>query len=74
MRAMPQPITISEEIEQRLSRVAQQTGQPVSQHLEQALVEYLSEQEAAFVALRRAESPGRMIPFDEIEHELELDG
>lgn len=71
---MSAAITIRSDLEARLNRVAEKTGEPADRHLEEALAEYLSEQEAALIALRRADKGGPTVSFSDLEKELGLDG
>lgn len=66
-------ITIRSDLEARLNRVAEETGETADRLLEDALAEYLSEREAALIALRRADRGGPTVSFSQLEKELGLD-
>ncbi len=71
---MPASISIRSDLEARLFRVAESTGEPVDLQVEKALEEYVSEQEAALIALQRAAKAGPTVSLQELEKELGVDG
>ena len=65
-------IQIQPDIEQRLHKIARQTGQSEGDLVQFALLEYLDEQEDIAVAEDRVKNPGKLYTAEETKRELGL--
>jgi len=66
-------VQISQELDERFSVLAQNTGRNKNVIINQALSEYLEDYEDLLIAQSRLEKGGKEIPFREMEKELGLD-
>lgn len=58
--------------EDRLEKLAEQTGRSKSYYIREAVREYLEEYEDYLIALSRLEERGERVTLEELEQELEL--
>ncbi len=70
---MPTAIEVPNEIHARLTELAEKTGRSPNEHVREALLEYLADQEDYRIAVQRLQRDGRRIPLEELERELESD-
>ena len=64
-------IRLSKQTEERLEKVARRTGRTKSFCARQAIEEKIEEMEDLAIAIERLEHPGRRIPLEELEKELD---
>lgn len=65
-------IRLEPEIEERLARLASQTGRTKTFYARQAILEHLEDLEDAYLALKRAKKPGKTYSAEEVKRELGL--
>ncbi len=65
-------IRLSKEIEDRLDRLAKQTGRSKTFYAKEAILEYLADLEDDYLAVARLESNLPGIPLEEMEQRLGL--
>jgi len=65
-------IRLSEEIEERLEKLAKKTGRTKTYYAREAIVRHLDDLEDTYLAMSRLERPGKRISMDELENELDL--
>ena len=70
---MPTAIEVPNKIHARLTELAEKTGRSPNEHVREALLEYLADQEDYRIAVQRLQRDGRRIPLEELERELGLD-
>ncbi len=70
---MATAIEIPNEVHARLTELAEKTGRSPDEHVRQALLDYLEDQEDYRIAVERRQKGGRRIPLEELERELGLD-
>lgn len=63
-------VRLPEDIDKRLSVLAEQTGRPKSYYVRQAIEEFLEDQEDYLLAVQRLEKSGRRLSMDEVEEKL----
>lgn len=71
-----QAVRIPKELDERLARLARETGRTKSYYARRAIAEWLEEREDFLIALRRLEEveEGRKtVPLEELERELGLE-
>ena len=66
-------VRLPEDIDKRLSVLAEQTGRPKSYYVRQAIEEFLEDQEDYLLAVQRLEKSGRRLSMDEVEKLLGLE-
>lgn len=66
-------VRLPEDIDKRLSILAEQTGRPKSYYVRQAIEEFLEDQEDYLLAVQRLEKSGRRLSMDEVEKLLSLE-
>ena len=67
-------IRLPKDIEDRLDRLAKQTGRTKTFYAREAIVEHLEELEDIFLAEKRLREPTKRWTQDELEQGLDLDG
>lgn len=67
-------IRLPKDIEDRLDRLAKQTGRTKTFYAREAIVEHLEELEDVFLAEERLREPAKRWTQDELERGLDLDG
>ena len=67
-------IRLPKDIEDRLDRLAKQTGRTKTFYAREAIIEHLEELEDVFLAENRLREPGKRWTQDELEQGLDLDG
>ncbi len=67
-------IRLPKDIEDRLDRLAKQTGRTKTFYAREAIVEHLEELEDVFLAEERLREPVKRWTQDELERGLDLDG
>jgi len=67
-------IRLPKDIEDRLDRLAKQTGRTKTFYAREAIVEHLEELEDVFLAEERLREPVKRWTQDELEQGLDLDG
>ena len=76
--AHPLSIRLDEHLEARLERLARLTGRSKSFYVRQAIEDHIEDLEDAYlaqrVAQRVAEGRERLIPLEDLERELGMDG
>lgn len=68
-----QAVRIPKELDQRLARLARETGRTKSYYARRAIAWWLEEREDYLIALRRleeVEGGRKTVPFEELEREL----
>ena len=66
-------IRLPADIEERLARLAAQTGRTKSYYAKEAILQHLDELEDLYLAVGRLEKPGKRWTLDELEQGLDLD-
>ncbi len=66
-------IRLPEDIDQRLSALANRTGRTKTFYAREAILRYLEDMEDTYVALKRLEHPDRRLSMEEAERELGLE-
>lgn len=66
-------IRLPEEIETRLTELANKTGRTKTFYAREAILEHLDEMEDKYLAMHRLENPGKRWTLDELEQGLDLD-
>jgi len=66
-------IRLGKDMEDRLERVALQTGRTKSYYARQAIEEKIEEMEDMAVAIERIENPGKTVSLEELAKELNVD-
>ena len=59
------------EIEKRLDALARRTGRTKSFYAREAILRHLDDLEDAYVAAKRLRSPGKRVPLEDLERELD---
>ena len=67
-------IRLPEDIEKRLTDLANKTGRTKTFYAKEAILEHLDEIEDKYLAISRLESPGKRWTLDELEQDLDLEG
>ena len=65
-------IRLESEIEDRLARLAKQTGRTKTFYAREAILEHLRDLEDGYLALKRMENPGRVFTAAEVKRALDL--
>jgi RHH-type rel operon transcriptional repressor/antitoxin RelB len=63
-------VRLPKELEERLTALAQKTGQSKSHLVRQALFSYLDDLEDRYLAAERLESPLPAVPLEELERSI----
>lgn len=66
-------LRLPNDIEKRLSELAETTGRTKSFYAKEAILKYLDEMEETYIAINRLEKPAKRISLDDVEKELGLD-
>ncbi len=66
-------LRLSNDLESRLTELAETTGRTKSFYAKEAIIKYLDEMEDTYIALDRLEKPSKRISLDDVEKELGLD-
>jgi len=66
-------IRLPEEIENRLTELAQKTGRTKTFYAKEAILEHLDEIENKYLAISRLETSGKRWTLEEVEQELDLE-
>ena len=66
-------IRLPEDIDERLSRLAQRTGRTKTYYAREAILRYIEDLEDTYVALERIRNPGRRLTMEEAKKALGLD-
>ncbi len=67
-------IRLPKEIEERLTRLAAQTGRTKSYYAREAIAAHLEDLEDRYLAMHRLEHPTRRWTMEEMEQGLDLEG
>jgi len=67
-------IRLPEQIDKRLSYLANQTGRTKAYYVSEALIEHLDELEDMYSALNRLEKPAKHWSLEELENNSDVDG
>ena len=70
---MPISVRFEDEIEQRLTRLAQLTGRTKTYYIRQAVCEKLDDLEDRYIAEHRLEHPAERVSLEEVRRSLALD-
>ncbi len=65
-------IRLPNDIEARLSSLAEQTGRTKTYYARQAILSFIEEMEDTYLALNRLENPAKIWTHEEIEAECDL--
>lgn len=66
-------VRLPEDIETRLTELAQKTGRTKSFYVREAILEHLDELEDKYLAVHRIENPGRRWNLDDMERGIDLE-
>jgi RHH-type transcriptional regulator, rel operon repressor / antitoxin RelB len=66
-------VRLSQQMENRLTRLAKRTGRSKSHYAKQAIAEFLDDQEDYLIAISRLEDDLPSIPLDKVVKRLGLD-
>ncbi|MBL4868335.1 MAG: TraY domain-containing protein [Pseudomonadales bacterium] len=66
-------IQLPEEIENRLTTLANKTGRTKTFYVREAILEHLDEMEDKYLALSRLEKSGKRWSLDDLEQDLDLE-
>ncbi|MBL0709427.1 MAG: TraY domain-containing protein [Colwellia sp.] len=66
-------LRLPNEIEDRLTQLAQTTGRTKTFYAKEAIVKYLDEMEDAYIALTRLEQPKKRWSLSDLEQECDLE-
>lgn len=66
-------VRLPEDIERRLAELAARTGRTKTFYVREALLNYLDEMEARYIAIDRLEHPARRRTLDELEQDGDVD-
>ncbi len=66
-------IRLPEDIEDRLTALADKTGRTKTFYAKEAILEHLADMEDKYLALNRLENPSKRWSLDELEQDLDLD-
>jgi len=66
-------IRLPEDIENRLTDLANKTGRTKTFYAKEAILEHLDEIEDKYLAINRIENPSKRWTLDELEQELDLE-
>jgi RHH-type rel operon transcriptional repressor/antitoxin RelB len=66
-------LRLSNEIESRLSLLAETTGRTKSFYAKEAIMKYLDEMEDTYIAIDRLEKPTNRVSLEDVEKELGFD-
>lgn len=66
-------IRLPEEIEARLTELANKTGRTKTFYAKEAILEHLDDMEDKYLAINRLENPGKRWTLDEMEQDLDLE-
>ena len=73
MRTFMLAVRLPEDIENRLTELAEKTGRTKTFYVREAILEHLDELEDKYLAMYRLENPGKRWTLDELERGLDLD-
>lgn len=66
-------VRLSNDIENRLERLAKKTGRTKTYYVREAVTEHLEELEDIYLALNRLEKPEKRWSLDDLEKDIDLD-
>ena len=66
-------VRLPNQLESKLTHLAQETGRPKSYYVRQAIEEFLNDREDYLLAVARLEQENPRISLEEMEHRLGLD-
>jgi RHH-type rel operon transcriptional repressor/antitoxin RelB len=66
-------IRLPKEIDDRLNRLAKQTGRTKTYYVREAIVSHLEDIEDAYLAIQRLEKPGKYLTTPELEKKLDME-
>lgn len=66
-------IRISNEIENRLQKLAHRTGRTKTYYAREALLRFIEDMEDEYLALSRIETPAKRWTLDELENDIDLE-
>ena len=66
-------LRLSNDVENRLTQLAESTGRTKSFYAKEAIMKYLDEMEDTYIAIDRVERPGKRLSMADVEAELGLD-
>ncbi|MCW9012766.1 MAG: TraY domain-containing protein [Gammaproteobacteria bacterium] len=66
-------IRLPEDIEKRLTDLANKTGRTKTFYAKEAILKHMDEIEDKYLAISRLENPGKRWTLDELEQELDLE-
>lgn len=66
-------LRLSDDVETRLTQLAEATGRTKTFYAKEAINWYLDEMEDTYIAISRLENPGKRMLMEDVEAELGLD-
>jgi len=66
-------LRLSDDVETRLTQLAEATGRTKTFYAKEAINRYLDEMEDTYIAISRLEKPGKRMLMEDVEAELGLD-
>jgi RHH-type rel operon transcriptional repressor/antitoxin RelB len=66
-------LRLSDDVESRLTQLAETTGRTKTFYAKEAINRYLDEMEDTYIAVSRVEKPGKRISMEDVEAELGLE-
>lgn len=64
-------LRLPKDIEERLERLARETGRTKTYYAKEAIIEHIEDLEDAYLSMRALEKPGRIWSLEEVEEDLE---
>ena len=65
-------VRLPAEIEQRLTKLAADTGRTKTFYIKEAILQYIEEMEERYIAIDRLEKPAKRWSLDDLENEIDL--
>ena len=66
-------VRLPEDIEQRLAKLAADTGRTKMYYVKQAMQQYIDEMQEHYIAIDRLEKPAKRWSLDDLENDIDLD-
>ena len=66
-------IRLPEDVENRLSQLAERTGRTKTFYVKEAILEHLDDMEDKYLALHRLENPGKRWTLEELEQNRDME-
>lgn len=66
-------VRLPEDIEQRLAKLAADTGRTKTFYVKEAMQQYIDEMEERYIAIDRLEKPVKRWSLDDLENDIDLD-